>query len=240
MIMRVVESHGLNYRSLMLLREAPNFLFDAQNSAAAVLGNLLQNAQMLQHSDLRRGNLFGCGATVEIADESTDGAKADCIGIAAKVTAASAHFGHKPNAHETTFNAIPFKAQFRGQSRKLRCFMQDTREPLLRITNQQQFREPALLAFQQRRRICMQWTVHGRAEDRSASAERQLGTSTRDSSQCACFHLPPLQIAPQFAWPIFFRAGHQHLSMRVMSAFQKRQQSAASFHVEFAHDVVNQ
>ena len=56
--------------------------------------------------------------------------------------------------------------------------------------------------------------------------------------QRARFNAPPLQLTPQFARPIFFRAGHEHLSARMMGAFEEWEQSTAAFGVEFARAVV--
>src|SRR5213075_1758766 len=97
-----------SYRSLMFLREAADFFLDAQNGASPVLGNLLQNAQVLQRAGLRGGNFLGRGATVEIADESPDGSKAHRIGVTSKITSSIAHFRNEPHAHETAFDTISF------------------------------------------------------------------------------------------------------------------------------------
>ena len=53
-------------------------------------------------------------------------------------------------------------------------------------------------------------------------------------------HFPPLQILAQFARPVFLGGGHEHLAAGLARLFQQRQETAAPFHVQFAHHVVNQ
>jgi hypothetical protein len=49
-----------------------------------------------------------------------------------------------------------------------------------------------------------------------------------------------VKVTAEFAGPVFFGAGHEDLAAGVVGAFEQGQQTAAAFHVEFAHDVVDQ
>ena len=56
----------------------------------------------------------------------------------------------------------------------------------------------------------------------------------------ASLHRPALQIAAEFAWPVFLGAGHENLPARFARGFEQRQKSAAPFQIQFPHHVINQ
>ena len=68
-----------------------------------------------------------------------------------KKTFSIAQFRHEPHAHQAAFDAMGFDAQRRGERRAAARFLDQPREPLLRVADLPQRRETPALLLEQRR-----------------------------------------------------------------------------------------
>ena len=59
-------------------------------------------------------------------------------------------------------------------------------------------------------------------------------------AQTALRHFPALDLASQFARPVFFGAGHEHLPSALGDRVEQRHPAAAPLQIQFPHHVVNQ
>ena len=94
----------------MLLREVPNLLLDARDGAPPILGKLMENAEVLQETELSRGDFLGRLAAVKFAQQSANCFQAHGIGIATKETFPVANLRNKPDAGETAFDPVNLSA----------------------------------------------------------------------------------------------------------------------------------
>jgi len=140
----------------MLLREVPDFFFDAHDGALPVLGELMQHAKMFQQTEVTGGNLLRRVATVEFAKQSTESFQAHGVRVAVEKTFAPTELSHEPYAHEASFYAMRFDSVLGFKRGDFPRVVHHSREPLLRITDEKQFAEPLLLLVQQRARIDVQ------------------------------------------------------------------------------------
>src|SRR6476469_8944385 len=74
---------------------------------------------------------------------------------------------------------------------------------------------------------------------------RQTSTSNQLNGsglllQRAFLNLPALYLPRQFLRPIFFGSGHKNLHARLMRPLEKREKSAASSHIDFTHDIIDE
>src|SRR5262245_53381259 len=59
-------------------------------------------------------------------------------------------------------------------------------------------------------------------------------------SECSFPYRPTLDFASEFFGPVFLGGSHEYLAAGLMRLLQQREQATAAFHVQLAHDVVDQ
>lgn len=127
-------------------------LDNAANRALTILGELMQDAKLVQESAIVTGNFPGRMAAIEIANETDNGFEHGGIGIKVEIATAIPDLRNEPRPNEATGDTIGLQAHRIRDYRPHASVVDQRSEALLGIGDLQQCLDAPLRKQRQRHR----------------------------------------------------------------------------------------